>query len=210
MKFTTLFLFSLFLLSCKNGSKNLEYPQNTISQEQKEKSLNQAIEKEKTKIIDYTKSNLPTYSVQLLGSKYAFITSIDSSYWYKNKVNGMIYDRSTSTTISDSILIRLKSVDSKIIKQNSVFLKSDYPKNSDTKYRGRIHEYIFKNDSIASQSFNKLYGLKQQYPMQWHLSVEWKSPSVLVLKNNKVYHIITGGDYMMGMEKEVQRLIFDN
>ncbi|GAK94472.1 hypothetical protein JCM19298_45 [Nonlabens ulvanivorans] len=160
-------------------------------------------------IFQDTASHMEIYQVKLENSKYQYEVTVDSSYWYKNTQNGFTYFKDESNTAFNKIRKRLKKLDKSVTGRNAIFLNSKFKMRGNFRPRGRVIEYIFKNDSIAHSIYDQLMQVKKDLPKDWEIAVDWKCPAIMILKDNRIYHIITSGHYMMGMENEIAAVMFE-
>ncbi|WOI24105.1 hypothetical protein [Nonlabens ulvanivorans] len=209
MKYILLLLSIILFTACNKLKKEALIIEETIdSTIQKKEPI---IEEEKVPEIIFldTTSHMDIYQIKLENSKYQYEVTVDSSYWYKNTQNGFSYFKDKSNTAFDKIRKRLKKLDKSVSGRNAIFLNSKLKMRGNFRPRGRVIEYIFKNDSIAQSIYDQLMQVKKDLRKDWEIAVDWKCPAIMILKDNRIYHIITGGHYMMGMENEIATVMFE-
>lgn len=165
------------------------------------------IEEEITKIVyQDTTSHLEKYKIKLERSKYNFKTkssngSVMALPFYNMEV---IMGRAPE----DQKLL-VQNIEKQVLHHKVIFIKGAVKISSDSYPRANIHEYIFQTDSIAQVNLKKLMELKNKNPALWEMRINRKCPSLFIHNNNRIYHVITGGWFMMGMEKEIAAILFD-
>ena len=76
--------------------------------------------------------------------------------------------------------------------------------NGNTFPRAKIEEYIFKNQDEAKQIFESLSELREIDRIWYRIS---KEPNSMLLEDNRLYYVSTGGWYMMEIYKEIENEI---
>ncbi|WP_405377427.1 hypothetical protein [Nonlabens sp. Asnod3-A02] len=205
MKTLLSFLSILFLVSCNHDNKK------DVEREMVEDVIVPTTESRpiKESVTDSTSSNvtsyLSAYKSKLEASKYKYVIS---------NHNGLLsppgfYDvDETYSKGIENIERALKDVGKTVVKKNSFQYKAQVKRNGDVFPQGTMIEYIFKNDSIATASYTRLMELKSGSEAVWKDGIDWNSPALMVRKENRIYHIITGGDHMAGTENEIADIIF--
>lgn len=103
----------------------------------------------------------------------------------------------------------VQNIEKQVLNHKVIFIKGAIKISNDSYPRANIHEYIFQTDSIAQVNLKKLMELKNQNRELWEMRINRKCPSLFIQNDNRIYHIITGGHFMMGMEKEIAAILFE-
>ncbi|MEO9954506.1 hypothetical protein [Nonlabens sp.] len=205
MKLLLSILSVLLLVSCNNDIKKeteITTKDDTVVHTTEPESI-------KESVTDSTSVNLtsylPSYKSKLEASKYKYVIS---------NHNGLLsppgfYDvDETYSKGIENIERALKDIGKTVVKKNSFQYKSQVRRNANVFPQGTMIEYIFKNDSIATDSYTRLMELKSGSETVWKEGIDWNSPALMIRKENRIYHIITGGENMKETEKEIADLIF--
>ncbi|EAS18791.1 hypothetical protein BBFL7_00611 [Flavobacteria bacterium BBFL7] len=158
--------------------------------------------------IESKQLNMVNYKDMLENCRYAFEVTVDSSYFYNHRNNGFVYNRHLANSTYKKIDSVLKSVESNIVTQKSFFLNTDISIDNSGVLRGRLHEYTFDNNEIASDSYKQLERIAYEDMNSFEEVFSWDNPSRLILKNNHLYHIVMGGKNMDGIQLELAALLF--
>ncbi|EAS18793.1 hypothetical protein BBFL7_00613 [Flavobacteria bacterium BBFL7] len=154
-----------------------------------------------------TTSHMEIYQIKLENSKYNFIV--------KN-LDDIEFSRINLLGTDERFHYKQKELKNEILKIcnhvqqiNSFKFKGQVEISRNTFPRGTLTEYIFPNEILASQAFQNLKDFKRRNRSYWEMKVDVKCPSTMILQDNRLYHIITGGWFMMGMEKEIAAVMFE-
>lgn len=94
-----------------------------------------------------------------------------------------------------------------VIKSYCTRFKGKIELSKNTYPRFQLYEFIFANDSIANSYISKVNSLKREHFSFYEMKLNMKSPSAMYVEDNRIYHIITGGHFMMGMAKEIEEIL---
>ncbi len=99
--------------------------------------------------------------------------------------------------------INLDKIKNNILESRFVFVKAtkSKPLDGETFPRATIVEYIFKNKDIAKNTFESLNELRKIDRIWYRVS---KEPNSMLLEDNRIYYVSTGGWYMMDIYKEIE------
>lgn len=102
--------------------------------------------------------------------------------------------------------INIDTIKNSIIESRFAFIKATKSKtpNGNTFPRATITEYIFKNQDIANSTFSSLSELREIDRIWYRIS---KEPNSILLEDNRLYYVSTGGWYMMDIYKEIENEI---
>ncbi|MFK7747191.1 MAG: hypothetical protein AB8B65_02245 [Kordia sp.] len=193
-------------VSCREqASKNTEkVPQQEVSKDTVSPKVN-AHESEIKKEIDFTSR---------LEEKVQRLSKLEHKYQIKNfeKVSP------AKTILFGGLqrMIRLrdtvyKDIDLDMFKNglhevSTAFLKGAKPMqpNGNLYPRVTIEEYIFKTPEIAKTTFNMLKKSQKHGSLWMYIS---KAPHDFFLEENRMYIMISGGHYMMGIYKDIAEKI---
>lgn len=195
----------LFLVSCSNNTKketeNTTAVDAIVNTTESESGKESATDNTSADVTSY----LPRYKSKLEASKYKYLVTNHNELL---SPPGFYDVDETYSKGIENIELALKDIGKKVVKKNSFQYKGQVRRNATLFPIGTIIEYIFKNDSIATDSYTRLMELKSGSETVWKEGIDWKSPALMVRKENRIYHIITGGENMKGTEKEIADLIF--
>ena len=207
MKYILLLLSIILFTACNKLKKETLIIEETIdSTIQKKEPI---IEEEKVPEIIFldTTSHMEIYQIKLENSKYNFIV--------KN-LDDIEFSRINLLGTDERFHYKQKELKNEILEIcnhvqqiNSFKFKGQVEISRNTFPRGTLTEYIFPNEILASQAFQNLKDFKRRDRSYWEMKVDVKCPSTMVLQDNRLYHVITGGWFMMGMEKEIAKVLFD-
>lgn len=195
----------LILVSCNNDyNKNTEH--DTVEDVIVPTTESRPI---KESVTDSTSANvtsyLPLYKSKLEASKYKYVISNHNGLL---SPPGFYNIDQTYFKGIENIERALKEVGKTVVKKNSFQYKAQVKRNGNIFSQGSVTEYIFKNESIAVTSYTRLMVLKSSSKTAWKEGIDRNLPALMVRKENRIYHIITGGDHMAGTEKEIANIIF--
>ena len=207
MKYILLLLSIILFTACNKLKKETLIIEETIdSTIQKKEPI---IEEEKVPEIIFqdTTSHIKSYQIKLENSKYNFIV--------KN-LDDIEFSRINLLGTDERFHYKQKELKNEILEIcnhvqqiNSFKFKGQVEISRNTFPRGTLTEYIFPNEILASQAFQNLQDFKRRNRSYWEMKVDVKCPSTMILRDNRLYHVITGGWFMMGKEEEIATILFD-
>ena len=102
--------------------------------------------------------------------------------------------------------INLDKIKKSILASRFVFVKATKSKtpNGSSYPRATITEYIFKDQDIANSTFEFLSELREIDRIWYRIS---KEPNSIILEDNRLYYVSTGGCYMADIYKEIENEI---
>ncbi len=208
MKKILFLLIAVLIISCNELKKETPIvKEKTDSVIQK---IEPVIEQEPAPSIIYqdTTSHLNRYKVKLENSKYLFsITEMQQIEF--DRINLLSTNQRFHLERERKLKNEILKICEDVLLISSFKFKGQVTISSNTYPRGSMTEYIYPNKEMAKKSFDKLMNFKQKHRSYWEMKVDVKCPSKMILKDNRIYHIITGGWFMMGMEHEIATIMFE-
>ncbi|PQJ30463.1 hypothetical protein BST92_00245 [Nonlabens arenilitoris] len=207
MKYILLLLSIILFTACNKLKKETLIIEETIdSTIQKKEPI---IEEEKVPEIIFqdTTSHIKSYQIKLENSKYNFIVkNLDDIEF--SRINLLGTDERFHY-IQKELKNEILEICNHVQQINSFKFKGQVEISRNTFPRGTLTEYIFPNEILASQAFQNLQDFKRRNRSYWEMKVDVKCPSTMILRDNRLYHVITGGWFMMGKEEEIATILFD-
>ncbi|OEK09586.1 hypothetical protein A8C32_12850 [Flavivirga aquatica] len=149
-----------------------------------------------------------------LNNKVQRLSSLKSNYILKNikliKIkNSILIGQLENLSEFEFTPKEIKSLNIKKIKNSVYETRQCFVKGTktiiskgDTYPRATIVEYIFNTEEDALKTFEQLNELRKDKSIWIHVS---KSPNSMFLEDNRIYYILSGGWYMSGIYKEIER-----